>query len=97
MIKTTEELKTQAREKGITRWKIHNCSMCGYPCGYIINGDIVQYDSGCNCVQGELQERSWEDLAETYNRNQPENNPQIKQEYLDEVNEVWQFEQPTKV
>ena len=91
MIKTKEELKIQAEKIGLKRWTIHCCSMCGYPCGYLI-GEKVFYDSGCDCVgYSDVQERSWDDLAEAYNINQPENNPEISQEYLDELEKVWQF------
>ncbi len=92
MIKTADELKAQAKLNNITVYPVHNCSMCGYPCGYIIDGDTVSYDSGCDCVTySNVQPQSWEDLARTYNMNQPENNPNIKQPFLDQLNEVWQF------
>lgn len=92
MIKTVEELKAQAKLKGITRYFVHDCSMCGYPCGYIIKGDTVSYDSGCLCVDYiAVRPSDWEDLAHSYNLNQPENNPEIKQSFLDELNEIWQF------
>lgn len=94
MLRTAEELKIQAKLKGITRWPVHDCSMCGYPCGYIINGDRVAYDSGCDCVTySNVQPRSWDDLAYAYNLNQPERNPDISQKYLEELNKIWQFEQ----
>lgn len=92
MLKTKEELKTQAEKIGLRRWIIHNCSMCGYPCGYIINGGDVKYDCGCDCVgYTDIQQRNWDDLAENYNRNQPEKNSQISQEYLTKLNEIWKF------
>ena len=46
-MKTTEQLKEQAKKIGLKRWKVHNCSMCDYPCGYIIRGEEVFYDPGC--------------------------------------------------
>ncbi len=93
MIKTSDELRAQAQYKGITKWTIHSCSMCGYPCGYIIDGDTVAYDSGCDCVTyTNIKPRSWDDLAEAYNLNQPENNPVIEPAYLDKLDKVWQFE-----
>ena len=94
MIKTVEELKKQAKLKNITRWTYHTCSICGYECSYVINGDNVSYDNYCLCDGGcENPTRSWEDLTEAYNLNQPENNPKISKEYLKKVNETWQFEE----
>ena len=92
MIKTKEELKLQAEKIGLEKWTVHTCSMCGYPCGYLIKGEEVFYDSGCFCVgRVDIEKRSWDDLAKTYNMNQPERNPKISQEYLDELEKVWQF------
>jgi hypothetical protein len=92
MIKTANELKAQAKLKNIEVYPVHDCSMCGYPCGYVIDGDNVSYDSGCYCTYRFVVEpRSWEDLARCYNMNQPENNPNIKQGFLDKLNETWQF------
>lgn len=94
MIKTIEELKAQAAKIGLGFYPVHNCSMCGYPCGYIIEGDRVAYDSGCDCTSySNVQPRDWQDLARTYNMNQPENNPKISQEFLEKLNLIWQFEQ----
>lgn len=94
MIKTPEELKAQAALKGITFYPVHDCSICGVTCGYVIDGDKVGYDSSCNCGAPEfgIQERDWDDLARTYNCNQPENNPDIMQSFLDKLNQTWQFE-----
>ena len=92
MIKTVEELKRQANKIKLTFYPVHNCSLCGYRCGYIINGDKVSYDSGCYCVKYMyIEERSWKDLAETYNINQPENNPDVSKEFLKRLNETWKF------
>lgn len=92
MLKTADELKAQAIKLQLKFYHVHDCSMCGYRCGYIIALDKVAYDSGCYCVgYTDIQPRSWEDLAETYNMNQPENNPEISQEFLDEENKTWQF------
>lgn len=69
-MKTANDFKQAAREKNITFWGVHNCSMCGYECGYVIQGDYVSYDAGCNCTYGSgLEPRSWEDLAAAYNLN----------------------------
>lgn len=92
MIKTADELKAQAIKIDLGFYPVNKCSMCGYQCGYIIAGDKVVYDSGCYCVDdSNKQTRDWEDLAKTYNLNQPENNPEISQKFLDEENKIWQF------
>ena len=66
---TVEELKKAVKEKGIKRWIIHECSMCGYPCGYYFAGDKVKYDAGCNCVDyQDISERTWEEVVNQYNR-----------------------------
>ena len=94
MIKTSQELKEQAGKIGLTFWKVHECSMCGYQCGYIFNGDNVSYDAGCGCIYQPPHPRSWEDLAETFNMNQPERNPDFKAknpESYEKHYKVWQL------
>lgn len=92
MLKTADELKAQAIKIGLKFYPVNDCSMCGYRCGYIITSDKVAYDSGCYCVGlSDIENSSWEDLAGVYNLNQPENNHEISQEFLDEENKVWQF------
>ena len=96
MIKTAEELKQQAIKIKLHRWTVNICSMCGYPCGYIFrdNWEKVDYDSGCDCVNySDVQQRSWENLADNYNLNQPENNPKISKESFDELYKIWKFEE----
>ena len=93
-MKTKEQLKEQAEKIGLKKWEINNCSGCGYSCGYIINGNEVAYDAGCGCTWNPPEPRSWEDLTETFNRNQPENNPDFKGKHPEAYEEhyaVWQF------
>ena len=92
-MKTSEQLKEQAKKIGLEFWKVNSCSMCGYDCGYVIRGENVGYDTGCDCTYGRggIEPRTWENLAGTYNMNQPENNPKISAEYLKELNEIWKF------
>jgi hypothetical protein len=96
MIKTADQLKEQAKKIGLTRWVVRRCSMCDYPLAYYFSVDYerVKFDSGCDCVNySHEEERSWENLAESYNMNQPENNPKISKEYLEKLNKIWQFEE----
>lgn len=84
-MKTVQDFKTAAKEKNITRWNIHDCSICGYVCGYIIQGDQVYYDSGCDCIGREnVQPRSWHDIVEHYNM-------QTSEKYIKEMNAFWGF------
>jgi len=95
MIKTAEELKQQAQKISLHCWIIRSCSMCDYPLGYYFenNYEDVVFDSGCDCVNygPHIEKRSWEELAENYNLNQPERNPKISKQYLEEVNKIWKF------
>jgi len=94
MIRTAEELKAQAKIKKITFYPVHECSMCGYMCGYVFANDweAVGYDAGCDCTYGsQVEMRDWNSLAETYNMNQPERNPKIDQKFLDDLDKIWQF------
>jgi hypothetical protein len=93
MIKTVEELRDQATKINLRFYPVHECSMCGYPCGYKIFGNEVLLDTGCYCVTyNNTEPSSWDQLAATYNMNQPENNPKISKEFLQELNRVWKFE-----
>jgi hypothetical protein len=72
---TAEAVKEHIKSNGTKRWKLHNCSMCGYPCGYIFSDDgSVDYDSGCDCVSygPNITPRNYGDLAETLNMQTPE-------------------------
>lgn len=95
MLKTTEQLKEQAKKIDLHFFPVHECSVCGYSCGYRISGDFesVGYDSGCYCVSDiNVSPSSWEELTNTYNLNQPENNSKITKSYLKELNDIWKFE-----
>ena len=96
MIKTIEELKKQAKDKDIKLYPVHKCSMCNYQCGFIIDkteeNEGVYYDSGCYCTgRSCIEPRSWNELADTYNMNQPENNKNVGKKFLDELDETWNF------
>ena len=92
-MKTIQDFQQKAKEKDIKFVPIHKCSICGYQCGYVIEGDNVGYDSGCDCTYngGGIQRRSWQEIADDYNRNQRENNKDISQEWLDETDKFWGF------
>ena len=67
-----ERIDGELRE--FAKWTIHSCSMCGYPCGYMINikpkeGEgIVFYDRGCDCGGSQnVDARTFEDMYGHYN------------------------------
>lgn len=78
----------QAKEKGIEKWIIHHCSMCGYPCGFHFSKDqnTVLYDNGCNCTGGYGgRGSSWKEVADHYNL-------QSNQKVIEEFDKFWGFE-----
>lgn len=61
-------VESEVRRRGARNLKVHNCSMCGYPCGYLFGADDdlppVVYDSGCDCTRGySYCPSSYEDVA----------------------------------
>lgn len=82
-MKTADDFKQAVEDRGITKWPVHDCSICGYPCGYIFQEGLVGYDSGCDCVNyTNIQLRSYEDVAEFYNR-------QTHPDYVAIMNKFW--------
>lgn len=93
-IRSEDEFVEAAASNGLTTWTIHNCSFCGYPCGFLLYAEGVLYDSGCWCSDygpAPLRLSSWADVAEHYNRNQPERNDRITQPTLDAMDQFWGF------
>lgn len=92
-MKTSEDFKKSVEENDIQFWPVHNCSMCGYECGFIFNVmtnrtlQPVSYDAGCRCTRRYvLEPRTWDHVAHQYNLNI--NNPTTMKEY----NEFWKFD-----
>ncbi|KKL54891.1 hypothetical protein LCGC14_2260870 [marine sediment metagenome] len=84
-MRKAEDFKKQAKKKKITRWGIHNCSGCGYACGYLINGDKVKYDSGCDCTTyNQIRESNWQSIADQYNM-------QTNKDVIKEMDKFWGF------
>lgn len=68
-MRTIEDFKRQAVIRNITIWPVHNCSLCGYPCSFLIDleKNTVQYDHGCDCVNyTNIRNSSWEEMLEIY-------------------------------
>jgi len=69
MNRTAEDFAQRAQELGLIAWRIHDCSMCKYLCGFLFGTDgRVAYDAGCYCVRSStLRPSSWEEVASHYN------------------------------
>lgn len=85
-MKEAKEFKEQATKNNIKEWRIHDCSICGYPCGYIFEEDRVLYDSGCDCSYGGESLRDWDDVAEHYNM-------QTNEDVIKKMNLFWGFKE----
>lgn len=97
-IRSVQEFQQAAIDRQIREWVIGRCGLCGYATAYVIEGEGVLFDAGCYCTSGaSLSPRSWAEIADHYNRNQPENNDRISQAWLDEVNAFWGFPLEAKV
>ncbi len=85
--RTPEEFKEAAKRIKPRRWHMHDCSICGYQCGYIFedNPELVFYDSGCKCVMYRtVRPSSWESVANHYNI-------QDNDEVIKDMNNFWGF------
>lgn len=98
-MKTADDFKKAAAERHLTKWNIHECSICGAPVGFIFRGDSVYFDSGCDCAQGDLRESDWQEVAECYNRNAGANDVLARmakypafREHVEETNMFWVFD-----
>lgn len=68
--KNPQEFQESAIKHNISRWPTHDCSICGYKCGYVFSPDKrhVGYDSGCDCVSYHaIRHADWERVAKIYN------------------------------
>lgn len=81
-----EDFQLQAERNNITRWNMHNCSICDFACGYVFIDGLVYYDSGCDCTnQGQnLKLRSWQNVADFYKS-------QSKESVIAKMDEFWGF------
>lgn len=74
------------RDTGNRKVRINDCSMCGYPCGYIINADLSQvfYDSGCDCGSfgDSFRPSTFEDIADAHNM---QTNPDAREMRLKQI------------
>lgn len=88
--RVASEFRIKAKEKGITFWRVHDCYMCGYSCGYLIDGDQVSYDSGCDCVRygPVIRPASFDSIASNYNM-------QTNLKVIENMDKFWGFDMTT--
>lgn len=80
-MRTAQEFKKAQQEHEIWSWEIHDCSLCGYECGYIFdyNEHPVVYDHGCDCTRTYRKSiMNWQNVADHYNM---QTNPEIIKKY----------------
>ena len=84
---TAAEVQQILAISGVDRIKIRDCSMCGYPLSYIVQGESVMFDPGCDCItrHSGLEPRTFQDIANHYNM-------QTSAEYKDHLNKVFRAE-----
>lgn len=85
MSRKPEDFKIRIEKSSIKRWTIHNCSLCGYPCGFLFRGDKVFFDCGCYCVTThEVRKSNLSEVCGHYNI-------QDSTEYIQKMDEFWGF------
>lgn len=97
-MKTADDFQKAAAERQIGRWSTHDCTICGIDVGFYFHGDYVEFDSSCDCVWSDPRPSSWQEVADTYNRNagapdveqRMEKYPTFKQ-YVEDTNALWGF------
>lgn len=84
--RTPDEFERAVAKLGLLRFNIHDCSICGYPCGFVFNHGRIGYDSGCDCGSYDpgIRVREWQDLADHYNR-------QTNEQYITEMDNFFGF------
>lgn len=82
---TPSEFKFAARVHNIDHWELHNCTFCGYRCGFIFVNEKVYYDHGCYCsVKQKLRNSDWAEVADWFNI-------QTNETVLKNFNKFWGF------
>lgn len=79
-----EDFKKSAEKNNITEWRMHDCSLCGYKCGFKFIDEKVFYDNGCYCVMMSPRLCSWESVANHYNI-------QTDEDIIKKYKEFWRF------
>ncbi len=65
---TAAQLKAAAFGAGKTRIEHHECTFCHYPCAYLIAGEVLYFDAGCDCgISTPPEAREWQSAADWVN------------------------------
>lgn len=65
---TADEIKQSCRKHKIERADVRQCSICHAWIGYVITGDNIAFDGGCDCTSyGGWSSRTWHDAADFVN------------------------------
>lgn len=69
-MKSPDDFARAVSERQLSRFNLRDCSMCGYPVGYVFGAGRIAIDTGCDCVTygPVITETEWESLADHYNR-----------------------------
>ena len=89
MEKTGKDFQEQVEKLDIRFWDHHECSICGYMTKYVFSNGKVFFDAGCDCnsFPNDVTERSWDEIAEFFNR-------QTHPNTVKKFHEFWKFEVP---
>lgn len=80
---TADMVREMVTLSGKSHFVIHVCDFCQYRCGFIFDGDTVQYDNGCYCVKTpRTRVTDWDEVAEVAN---VQSRPSNRQSYLDDL------------
>lgn len=94
MQRTASQFEQAAIERGIGFIPNHDCSFCHVTVGWRVYEGGVAYDSSCGCSWSDPRSSSWAEVAEHFNRNQPERNDRISPERVAEMDAFWGFDPP---
>ena len=68
-VKTGVDFREAVRRHKLETFEVRHCSICGTPVKFLFKDNHIFFDGSCSCAKGIPQERSWDELAEMYNRN----------------------------
>ncbi len=78
---TAAMVRDALTQAGIPRIDHHSCGGCGYMTAYLIAGDQVAFDAGCDCTRRSVWEaRTFQDLADWINR---QSRPEVRRALLE--------------
>ena len=82
---TADQIKAATAEHVIRVWTLRTCSICYAPLNYQFPSDgTVYFNSNCDCGSRwePVQERSYDDVARTFNMQTPEVRQRMWDEFI---------------